>query len=114
MPRCTCATQQRGISTIGAFIESVFTDKRVRAVVESKTQQPMPFATCFEPQLLSSDGKLLLSSSLIKTVRMNITFIIDVVEEHTKLWGMEKHKVCVLYSGPVCVHIIHKGDDVMF
>ena len=86
----------------------------MRAVVESKTQQPMSFATCFEPQPLSSDGKLLMSSSLIQMLMMSITFIIDVVEEHTKLWGMEKHKVCVLYSGPVCVHIIHNGDDVMF
>ena len=84
------------------------------AVVESKTQQPTSFATCFELQLLSSDGKLLMSSSLIQMLEMNITFIIDVVKEHTEHWSMEKHKVCVLYSGPVCVHIIHKGDDVMF
>ena len=88
----------------------------MRAVVGSKTQQlkPMLLATCFEPLPLSSDGKLLVSSSLIKTLKMHITNIIEVVKVHTEHWSMEKHKVCVLYSGPVCVHIIHNGDDVMF
>ena len=46
--------------------------------------------------------------------------IIGVVQRHKAQWsGDDEHKVCVLYSGSVCVRmqgstVIHNNDDVMF
>ena len=89
-----------------AFIESVFTGKRVSAAVESTTEESISLAVCFEPQALSCDETLLLSSAFIKMVMQHITNVIKEVKEHNKHWSStETHKVCVLYSGPVCMHM---------
>ena len=102
------------------FIEYVFTDKRVRAEIQSDVQ-PIPLAACFYPRQLSEDaGQLEMSSAFMEQLTIMIYDIIGVVQHHKAQWsGDDEHKVCVLYSGSVCVRmqgstVIHNNDDVMF
>ena len=104
------------------FIEYVFTDKRVRADIQSDVES-IPLAVCFRPLLLSKDtdtSQLEMSSAFMDQLTMLIYSVIGVVKEHTEHWSENnEHKVCVLYSGSVCVRmqgstVIHNNDDVMF
>ena len=88
------------------FIEYVFTDKRVHADIRSNVQ-PIPLTACFHPQQLSKDAKQLeMSIAFMEQLTILIYSIIGVVQQHKVQWsGDDEHKVCVLYSGSVCVRV---------
>ena len=96
------------------FIEYVFIDKSVSANIQSDVESIL-LALCVYPLLLSEDtSQLKMSSEFMELLTILIYSVIGEDMQHN-----DKHKVCVLYSGSVCVRmqgstVIHNNNDVMF
>lgn len=88
------------------FIEYAFTDKRVNVAIQPDVK-PIPLSACFDPQPTSDDAKqLTMPPAFIEQLTMLIYVVTYVVKTHKALWPAgDQHKVCVLYSGSVCVRV---------
>lgn len=83
------------------FIEYVFTDKRVQAVIQTGSKC-IPLAACFYPPLLSKDDLQL--KAFMEQLTIFILGVIDMVKEHTDHWSeSNEHKVCVALCVCVCM-----------